>query len=114
MEINNPGCTYRIQFHQGFSFDAFERAIHYLEKLGVQTVYASPVFKSVPGSNHGYDGLDPLVVNPEIGSVEQLKKIIVQLKQNGMGWLQDIVPNHMAFHPGNDWLMDVLEKGKRH
>jgi hypothetical protein len=53
MEINNPGCTYHIQFHKGFSFDAFERVIHYLEKPGVQTAYASPVFKSVPGSNHG-------------------------------------------------------------
>ncbi|GAB3831323.1 hypothetical protein GCM10028895_48530 [Pontibacter rugosus] len=28
-----------------------------------------------------------------------------------MGWLQDIVPNHMAYHPENTWLMDVLEKG---
>ncbi len=28
-----------------------------------------------------------------------------------MGWLQDIVPNHMAFDTGNERLMDVLERG---
>lgn len=30
-----------------------------------------------------------------------------------MNWLQDIVPNHMAFHPGNAWLMDVLKNGRK-
>lgn len=29
-----------------------------------------------------------------------------------MGWLQDIVPNHMAYHYENPMLMDVLENGK--
>jgi maltooligosyltrehalose synthase len=29
-----------------------------------------------------------------------------------MNWLQDIVPNHMAFHPENAWLMDVLKYGR--
>ncbi len=28
-----------------------------------------------------------------------------------MGWLQDIVPNHMALAPENHRLMDVLERG---
>lgn len=113
MKINNPVSTYRIQFHKEFSFDAFEHIISYLQKLGVQTIYASPIFKSVPGSNHGYDGVDPLAINPEIGSLDQFKGIHAQLKQNDMMWLQDIVPNHMAFHTQNEWLMDVLEKGQR-
>ncbi|MDP9042689.1 MAG: malto-oligosyltrehalose synthase [Bacteroidota bacterium] len=30
-----------------------------------------------------------------------------------MGWLQDIVPNHMAYHTGNPWIFDVLERGKK-
>ncbi len=29
-----------------------------------------------------------------------------------MGWLQDFVPNHMAFSPLNPWIYDVLEKGR--
>jgi malto-oligosyltrehalose synthase/4-alpha-glucanotransferase len=108
----NPVATYRIQFHKEFSFNEFEKIIEYLEKLGITTVYASPVFASTLGSVHGYDVLDPHTINPEIGTKEQLEKISGQLKQNGIGWLQDIVPNHMAFSPSNKWLMDVLEKGK--
>jgi malto-oligosyltrehalose synthase/4-alpha-glucanotransferase len=107
----NPVSTYRIQFYKGFNFADFEQIIPYLEKLGVKTIYASPIFSSVPGSVHGYDGVDPLQVNPEIGTVEQLRIISNKLKAKGIGWLQDIVPNHMAYHHDNTWLMDVLENG---
>ena len=107
----NPVDTYRLQFHKGFTFDHLEKIIPYLENLGVRTIYASPIFSAAPGSMHGYDGIDPLQINPEIGSLEQLRKISKTLKKKGIGWLQDIVPNHMAYHPGNLWLMDVLEKG---
>lgn len=107
----NPVATYRLQFHKEFSFSEFEAVIPYLQKLGVSAVYASPIFKSVPGSPHGYDALDPHQVNPEIGTGDQLKNMSKKLKENNIGWVQDIVPNHMAFHPSNKWLMDVLEKG---
>src|SRR5690349_20330567 len=108
----NPVATYRIQFHKEFSFNEFEKIIEYLQKLGISTVYASPVFESTSGSVHGYDVLNPLSINPEIGTKEQFEKIAGQLKENGIGWLQDIVPNHMAFSTANKWLMDVLEKEK--
>lgn len=108
----NPVATYRIQFHKDFNFDQFEKIIPYLQKLGVATVYASPVFESVPGSTHGYDGLNPHKINPEIGTPEQLNHISKQLKKENIYWLQDIVPNHMAYHSKNKWLMDVLENGK--
>jgi len=109
----NPASTYRLQFHKEFTFDDFERIIPYLKALGVSTIYASPIFQSVPGSTHGYDGLNPHQINPEIGTGEQLIGISAGLQQSGIGWLQDIVPNHMAYDPGNAWLMDVLEKGNQ-
>lgn len=108
----NPVATYRIQFHKEFSFNEFEKIIEYLQKLGITTIYASPVFESASGSVHGYDVMNPHSINPEIGTKEQFEKIAGQLKENGIGWLQDIVPNHMAFSTANKWLMDVLEKGK--
>jgi malto-oligosyltrehalose synthase/4-alpha-glucanotransferase len=108
----NPVSTYRIQFQKVFSFSNFEKIISYLQKLGIQTIYASPIFESTSGSVHGYDVLNPHNINPEIGTKEQLKGISKQLKEIGIGWLQDIVPNHMAYHPNNKWLMDVLEMGK--
>lgn len=109
----NPVATYRIQFHNDFSFTDFEKVISYLQELGITSLYASPIFKAVPGSVHGYDGINPLQINPEIGTEEQLRSISSKLKNEGIGWLQDIVPNHMAFHPQNEWLMDILEKGQR-
>ncbi len=109
----NPVSTYRLQFHKDFNFDDFEKIIPYLQKLGVSTIYASPILESAPGSMHGYDGLNPHKINPEIGTEEQLKRISRQLKAAGMQWLQDIVPNHLAFDTKNPWLFDVLEKGAR-
>lgn len=109
----NPISTYRIQFHRDFNFEDFEKIIPYLQKLGVSTIYASPVFTSTPGSTHGYDGINPHQINPEVGTEEQLKEISRRLKSLNLNWLQDIVPNHMAFHPDNPWLMDVLEKGRQ-
>lgn len=109
----NPVATYRIQFHKEFSFSDLKNSLPYLRQLGIGTIYASPVFKAVPGSMHGYDGLDPNQINPEIGTEEQLRSISQHLRHSGIGWLQDIVPNHMAFHPHNEWLMDVLEKGQQ-
>ncbi len=111
MIMFNPASTYRIQFHAAFTFKNFERILPYLHRLGVNTVYASPILESVPGSMHGYDTTNPLRINPEIGTEKELALIVKKMKQMGMSWIQDIVPNHMAFHENNKWLMDVLENG---
>jgi malto-oligosyltrehalose synthase/4-alpha-glucanotransferase len=107
----NPRATYRIQFHKEFNFKSFEAIIPYLKKLGINTIYASPVFKAAPGSTHGYDVTDPQQINPEAGTLNELINISDKLKKEKISWLQDIVPNHMAFDSNNLWLMDVLEKG---
>ncbi|MBA4053686.1 MAG: 4-alpha-glucanotransferase [Marivirga sp.] len=107
----NPVSTYRIQFNKHFTFSHLDGLIPYFKKLGVKTIYASPVFMAVPESLHGYDVVNPYEINPEIGTEYQLIALIRKLKENGVGWVQDIVPNHMAFHHNNVWLMDVLEKG---
>ncbi|WP_316739117.1 malto-oligosyltrehalose synthase [Pedobacter aquatilis] len=108
-----PVSTYRIQFHKGFTFKDFEKILPYLNKLGVDTIYASPIFKATPGSTHGYDVTCPLEINPEIGTEKELFALSAKLKNFGMKWLQDIVPNHMAFNPQNSWLMDVLKNGQK-
>ncbi|HEV7329697.1 MAG TPA: malto-oligosyltrehalose synthase [Flavisolibacter sp.] len=109
----NPVSTYRIQFHKDFSFEKLEQIIPYLQQLGVTTLYASPVFEAVPGSTHGYDAVNPLRINPEVGTEESFRVIRQKLADAGIHWLQDIVPNHMAFDHRNPWLMDVLEKGEQ-
>lgn len=108
-----PNSTYRIQFNREFNFKSFEKIIPYLKSMGVDTIYASPIFKAAPGSSHGYDVADSLSINPEIGTEKQLFAISKKLKALGISWLQDIVPNHMAFLPENSWLMDVLKYGEK-
>ena len=106
-----PTSTYRIQLHKDFSFRDLPRIIDYLHTLGVGTVYASPIMQATPGSMHGYDVTDPHSINSELGTADELRAIIRDLRKKDMFWLQDIVPNHMAFHVMNYRLMDVLERG---
>ena len=106
-----PSSTYRIQFNKDFTFDHFNSIVDYLDDLGISTIYASPILKSTKGSVHGYDVTDPHTIDPEIGSLDELRQLASLLKKKGMTWLQDIVPNHMAFDTSNTRLMDVLERG---
>jgi malto-oligosyltrehalose synthase/4-alpha-glucanotransferase len=108
----NPISTIRLQFNKDFTFKRAEELIPFFEDLGVRTIYASPVFKAVPGSLHGYDIIDPLTINPEIGTEEELVRLSNKLWEKNIGWIQDIVPNHMAYHKDNAWLSDVLKKGR--
>ncbi|PST82840.1 4-alpha-glucanotransferase [Pedobacter yulinensis] len=106
-----PTTTYRIQFHKEFTFTDLIAQIPYLHSLGVDTVYASPIFTATPGSTHGYDGTDPLTISPEIGTEAQLEQLAGMLHERGMRWIQDFVPNHMAYVAENRWLTDVLKNG---
>jgi (1->4)-alpha-D-glucan 1-alpha-D-glucosylmutase len=106
-----PTATYRIQFSSEFGFDAAQSIATYLAELGISDLYASPIFKARAGSTHGYDVVDPTQLNPELGTPEAFEALVQELQQHQMGWLQDIVPNHMAYDSQNQWLMDVLENG---
>jgi (1->4)-alpha-D-glucan 1-alpha-D-glucosylmutase len=108
-----PTATYRIQFSHSFGFRKARRIVSYLAQLGISDVYASPIFKARKGSSHGYDIVDPNEINPELGSVSDFESVLEELEKRNMGWVQDIVPNHLAFHRENPMLMDVLENGIR-
>ena len=103
--------SYRLQLHRDFTFQDLKTIIPYLDKLGISTIYAAPFFEAMPGSTHGYDVINPLQINPEIGTLEEFRQIAQELKARNMQWLQDIVPNHMAFSSLNPWIYDLLEKG---
>ena len=106
-----PLATYRIQFNPAFGFQAAQRILPYLQELGVSDIYASPIFKARQGSTHGYDIVDPSQLNPELGAEEDFTTLTADLAQREMGWLQDIVPNHMAYDSENPFLVDILEHG---
>ncbi len=106
-----PTATYRIQFNSAFKFESAKNIVAYLAELGISDLYASPIFKAKEGSTHGYDVVDPNQINPELGTEENFEALVNEIKQHGLGWLQDIVPNHMAYDSQNQLLMDVLENG---
>jgi (1->4)-alpha-D-glucan 1-alpha-D-glucosylmutase len=106
-----PLASYRIQFEPRFGFREGKGIVGYLKDLGISDLYASPIFRARPDSPHGYDVVDPRELNPELGSAEDFAGLAEMIRQEGMGWLQDIVPNHMAFDPRNPFLADVLENG---
>ena len=107
-----PRATYRLQFHRGFTFEDATGIVPYLAALGVSHVYASPIAAARAGSMHGYDGIDPTRVNPELGGEAGLRALVVALKARGMGVILDIVPNHMAASWENAWWVDVLRHGQ--
>lgn len=106
-----PVATYRLQFTPEFGFGQAKEIVEYLDQLGISDVYASPIFKARSGSQHGYDVVDQNQINPELGGREGFDVLVEELQERGMGWLQDIVPNHMAYDGQNHYLMDVLEHG---
>ncbi len=108
----NPISTYRLQLNSIFKLKDAEAILPYLFKLGIKTIYASPVLEAVKGSNHGYDVTNPLKINPELGTAEDFDSLVQKVHDYKMGWIQDIVPNHMAYSTENPWMYDVLEKGE--
>jgi (1->4)-alpha-D-glucan 1-alpha-D-glucosylmutase len=107
-----PLATYRLQLGRQFGFDDARGVIPYLFDLGIDSVYASPIFRARPGSKHGYDIVDPNELNPDLGTAEDFGLLIHTARKYDMGWIQDIVPNHMAFHHDNFMLMDILKMGR--
>ncbi len=108
-----PRAIYRLQFNSHFGFGKAKEIVPYLVMLGISDLYASPIFKAKRGSIHGYDVVDPNLLNPELGTEEEFEALLREVKAHKMGWVQDVVPNHMSYGYENTILSDVLEKGSQ-
>jgi (1->4)-alpha-D-glucan 1-alpha-D-glucosylmutase len=106
-------ASVRLQLHAGFDFDAAAAQVDYFARLGISHLYLSPIAAAVPGSTHGYDNIDPTRISPELGGEAGFARLAAAVRAHAMGILLDIVPNHMAAHPGNRWWSDVLRHGRR-
>lgn len=105
-------ATVRLQLHAGFTLHDAAARVPYFAALGISHLYLSPIGTAVTGSTHGYDVVDPGVVNPELGGEDALQALAAKARAHGMGLLLDIVPNHAAAHADNRWWWDVLAKGR--
>jgi (1->4)-alpha-D-glucan 1-alpha-D-glucosylmutase len=103
--------SYRLQLHGAFDFDDAAQVAGYLKMLGISHVYCSPYLQAAAGSMHGYDVVDPQVVNVELGGEEGHSRFCSALEGLDLGQVLDIVPNHMAAGQENKYWWDVLENG---
>lgn len=69
--------------------------LDYLQQLGVDVVWLSPVYRS-PQDDNGYDISDYQDVDPVFGSLTDLDELITGLHRRGMKLIMDLVVNHTS------------------
>ncbi|HEY5096440.1 MAG TPA: alpha-amylase family glycosyl hydrolase [Acidimicrobiales bacterium] len=78
--------------------------LDHLEWLGVDGVWLSPVTCS-PNADWGYDVSDYRAIQPDLGSSDDLDRLIAEADRRGIRVLMDLVPNHTSDqHP---WFVDA-------
>lgn len=83
--------------------------IPYLKELGITGIYFTPIFKAY--SNHKYDTIDYMEIDPQFGTKETFKELVDACHQNGIKVMLDAVFNHSGFYFPP--FQDVLEKGEQ-
>lgn len=71
------------------------RRLPYLEKLGIDCIWLSPVCRS-PQDDNGYDISDYQDIDPMFGSLEDVEQLFREAKKRGIGILIDLVLNHSS------------------
>jgi len=77
--------------------------LDHLAWLGVDGIWLSPVTRS-PNADWGYDVSDYCAVQPDLGTLEDVDRLIAEAGRRGIRVLMDLVPNHTSHeHP---WFLD--------
>jgi oligo-1,6-glucosidase len=77
--------------------------LDYLQQLGVDVLWLSPVYKS-PQDDNGYDISDYEDIDPVFGRLADIDELIFELHSRGMKLVMDLVVNHTSDeHP---WFLE--------
>ncbi|MBI3929390.1 MAG: alpha-glucosidase C-terminal domain-containing protein [Armatimonadetes bacterium] len=84
------------------------KRIPYLSELGITYLHLMPLFLCPAGENDGgYAVSDYRQVQPELGTMEELRELAVELRHHGISLVLDFVFNHTSDeHP---WAMQALQ-----
>jgi (1->4)-alpha-D-glucan 1-alpha-D-glucosylmutase len=104
-------ATYRLQLHAGFPLPAAQQVLGYLAELGISHVYLSPCLQAAPGSQHGYDVIDPSRISDDLGGEQAWSHFVRAARELHLRILLDVVPNHMSASQYNPWWDDLLKQG---
>jgi glycosidase len=79
---------------QGGDLKGIERRLPYLQSLGINAIWITPVQMNVPGAFHGYWIQHFKRVDPRLGTMEDLKRLIRRAHARGIRVYLDVVCNH--------------------
>lgn len=103
---DNPGL------YHGGDFAGVTAKLDYLQDLGVNTIWLTPIVKNIAGvtvtdegkedvpynaAYHGYWASDFTKLNPTMGTTEEFKTMISEAHKRGMRIMVDIVVNHAGY-----------------
>ena len=97
-----------LSYHGG-DFAGLEQKLDYLENLGVNTIWITPIVensdtktddngKEIPSTGyHGYWASDFTNLNPHLGTEAEFKSLINAVHARGMKLMVDVVLNHAGY-----------------
>ncbi|MBS6194373.1 MAG: alpha-glucosidase [Clostridiales bacterium] len=80
------------------------KKLDYLEKLGIDAIWLSPVYRS-PQDDNGYDISDYQDIDPIFGNLADMDELIAEAKKRNIRIIMDLVLNHSSDeHP---WFVEA-------
>ncbi|MGB3102103.1 MAG: glycoside hydrolase family 13 protein [Psychrobacillus psychrotolerans] len=92
----------------GGDFAGVTAHLDHLTDIGVNGIYFTPVFEA--SSNHKYDTIDYMEIDPQFGDADALKELITQCHSRGIKVMLDAVFNHSGYYFPP--FQDVLKNGE--
>ena len=77
--------------------------LDYFVELGVGILWLSPVYRS-PNFDNGYDISGYREINPEYGTMEDMKELLAEAKKRNLKLIMDLVINHTSDEHG--WFVE--------
>ncbi len=108
VDVDEVSIEEALKDWMGGDLEGIIEKLDYLDDLGINTLYLSPVFEG-PYS-HGYHPIDFLDIDKNFGTIEVLKELIEKAHDRDMKVIYDMVPNHSSDE--SPFFQDALDNGK--
>jgi glycosidase len=78
----------------GGNINGVIKKFRYIKELGVNTIWISPFYKT--NMYHGYHITDFFQIEPNFGTMDEIKELVKLVHENNMKIITDFVPNHCS------------------
>lgn len=85
-----------MSFRHGGDFAGIRQKLPYIRGLGCKAIWISPVFENGRNSYHQYAMRDFTLLDPRLGTLEELRALTSEAHALGMYVVVDVVMNHMG------------------